>query len=219
MKTDAQLKAEVAAELEWDPAINPAHVGLAVADGVVTLSGHLETFAEKFTIEQAVQRVEGVRAVAIELDVRLSPQHQRSDTEIAQAVEASLRWHVLIPAERIHVRVEQGWVTLSGQLDWDYQRKAAQNAVQCLSGVVGLSNEIQLRPQVLPGNVSLRIRDALVRHAQREARHIDVSVAGSTAVLCGRVDTWAERAAAQGAAWSAPGIEQVVNHLVVGRGG
>lgn len=216
MKTDAQLKLDVANELQWDPSINAAHVGVAVDNGVVTLTGHLNTFAEKFAIERAVRRVEGVKAVAIELDVKLAPGHVRSDTEIAHAVESALRWHALVPDDRVVAKVEKGWVTLGGELDWDYQRDSAERAVRTLTGVVGVSNLITLKPQVTPADIASRIRAALTRHAEREANHIDVAIAGSTVTLRGQVDSLAERAAAQGAAWAAPGITSVVNQLAVG---
>jgi len=215
MKSDAQLKTDVTHELEWDPSINATHVGVAVQDGVVTLTGHLDTFAEKYAIERATQRVEGVHAVAVELDVKLAPSHKRSDSEVAMAAESMFKWHALIPADRIQVRVEKGWVSLSGEVDWEYQRAAAERAVRSLTGVVGVDNNVRLRVVALPGNISTRIREALARHAEREARHIEVTLKGSTAVLEGRVDSWAERNAAQGAAWSAPGVTMVVNNLRV----
>lgn len=218
MKTDAQLKTDVTNELEWDPAINATHVGVAVTGGVVTLTGHLETFAEKYAIERAVGRVEGVKAVAIELDVKLAPGHKRSDSEIAEAAETAFKWHSLIPGDRIQVKVEKGRVTLAGELDWAYQRTAAEKAVRSLTGVVGVINNLRLKPSVAPANISNRIRDALARHAEREARNIEVIVSGSTATLRGRVDSLAEREAAQGAAWAAPGISLVVNDLTVGPG-
>jgi osmotically-inducible protein OsmY len=215
MKTDAQLKKDVAAELEWDPSINAAHVGVAVTDGVVTLTGHLNTFAEKYAIERAVQRVEGVKAIAVETDVKLEPGHKRSDSEIATAVESALLWHALVPAERIQPKVEKGWVTLKGEVDWEYQRQNAEKAVRPLTGVVGISNLITLKPSVTPAKVADRIRDALARHAEREAKHIEVMVSGSAITLRGTVDSWAERNAAFGAAWSAPGVLSVVNEIKV----
>lgn len=218
MKTDEQLKTDVTSEMEWDPAINATHVGVAVKGGVVTLTGHLETFAEKYAIERAVGRVEGVKAVAIELDVKLAPGHKRSDSEIAEAAEAAFKWHALIPGDRIQVRVEKGRVTLAGELDWEYQRTAAEKAVRPLTGVVSVINNLRLKPSVAPANISNRIRDALARHAEREARNIEVIVNGSTVTLRGRVDSLAERSAAQGAAWAAPGISLVVNDLTVGSG-
>ena len=215
MKTDTQLKKDVSSELEWDPAINAAGVGVAVKDGVVTLSGHLDNYAQKYAVERAVQRVEGVKAVAVELDVKLAPDHKRSDTEIAQAAEQAFSWHSLIPAERIRVKVEKGWITLTGELDWAFQRTNAEKAVRPLTGVIGVTNSITLKPQAAPVNVTTRIQDALTRHAQTEARNIDVAVSGAVVTLRGKVHSWSERTAAQGAAWSAPGITQVVNELQV----
>lgn len=215
MKTDAQLKADIASELDWDPSIHAANVGVAVKDGVVTLTGHLETYAEKYAIERAVQRVEGVQAVAIELDVKLDPGHKRSDAEIAAAVESALQWHALVPEDRIRVMVEKGWVTLTGEVDWEFQRASAEKAVRPLTGVVGLSNGVTLKAKSMPGNISSRIRDALARQAEREARNVEVTVSGSVVTLRGKVHSWAERDAVQGAAWSAPGITQVINQLSV----
>lgn len=215
MKNDAQLKKDVLAELEWDPAINAAGVGVAVKDSVITLSGHLDNYVQKYAIERAVQRVEGVKAVAIELDVKLSPEHKRSDTEIAQAAEQAFEWHSLIPSERIRVKVEKGWITLTGEMDWAFQRTNAENAVRPLTGVIGVTNSITLKPQAAPVNIAARIRDALTRHAETEAKNIDVAVNGAVVTLRGKVHSWSERAAVQGAVWSAPGISQVVNELQV----
>ncbi|MDE2094418.1 MAG: BON domain-containing protein [Burkholderiales bacterium] len=215
MKSDAQLKTDVAAELEWDPSINATNVGVAVKDGVVTLTGHLDTYAEKYAIERALQRVQGVKAIALELDVKLASGHVRSDSEIAAAAESAFKWHALIPAERIRVKVEKGWVTLTGEVDWEYQRREAEKAVRPLTGVVAVTNSITLKRNVAPANITHRIRDALTRQAEREAKGIEVDVSGSTVTLRGTVHSWAERSAAQGAAWSAPGISRVVNDLIV----
>jgi osmotically-inducible protein OsmY len=212
-KKDADIRKDVMAELEWDPAIDPTHVGVAVREGVVTLTGHLDTYAEKY----AVQRVEGVHAVAVEIDVKLEPGHRRSDSEIATAAESALKWHALVPEDRVRVQVEKGWVTLGGEVDWEYQRVAAAKAVRPLTGVVGVTNGIALKPQTTPANIGDRIREALARHAEREARHIVVDVSGATVTLKGRVDSWPERSAAEGACWAAPGITRVVNDLTVTR--
>lgn len=215
MKSDAQLKKDVEAELDWDASVDATHVGVAVKDGVVTLSGHLDTYAEKIAAERAAQRVEGVKALAVELDVKLAPGHRRSDAEIAAAAESALKWSTLVPEDRITVRVERGWVTLSGEVDWDYQRNHAAKAVRPLTGVVGVTNQIALKPQVTPANITHRIQSALQRQAEREAQHIEVIVSGHTVTLKGQVHSWAERNAAQGAAWSAPGITSVINQLRV----
>jgi osmotically-inducible protein OsmY len=215
MKTDAQLKKDVESELEWDASINASHVGVTVNDAVVTLTGHLDTYAEKYAAERAVQRVQGVKAVAVELDVRLAAGHQRTDGEIAAATDSALRWNALVPEDRVKVMVEKGWVTLSGEVDWDYQRVAALKSVRPLTGVLGVTNSMTLKPQVAPADISVRIRSALQRQAEREAKGIEVSVSGHTVTLKGQVHSWSERAAAQGAAWSAPGITSVVNQLRV----
>lgn len=215
MKTDAQLRNDVMDELDWEPAVKSTNVGVAVKDGVVTLSGHLDTYAEKYAIEKVVQRVEGVKAVALELDVKLAPDHHRSDSEIASAIENALAWHVLIPSDRLRVTVEKGWVTLTGDLDWAYQRNDAELAVRPLTGVVGVTNRINLKPKTSPSNIANRIRDALARHAEHSAKHIEVVVSGNAVTLQGKVSSWAERQAAQGAAWSAPGITDVTNKIEV----
>jgi osmotically-inducible protein OsmY len=215
MKSDSQLKKDVESELEWDPSLDATHVGVAVKDGVVTLSGHLDSFAEKFAAERAVQRVQGVKALAVELDVRLGAGSKRTDGEIAAAAESALKWHTLVPEDRVKVMVEKGWITLSGEVDWEYQRNHAFKAVRSLHGVVGVSNNITLKPQVTPANLSARIQQALQRQAEREAKGIEVMVSGHTVTLRGRVHSWAERTAAQGAAWSAPGITSVINELRV----
>lgn len=215
MKSDSQLKKDIEAELEWDPAINAAQVGVSVKNGVVSLSGHLDTYAEKRAVEKAVQRVSGVQALAVELDVKLAPDHVRTDAEIAAAVESALLWHSLVPHERIKVKVEKGWVNLSGEVEWDYQRRSADNAVRPLLGVVGVSNYISIKPTVTPTDITKRIQEALTRQAEREGKNITVALSGSTVTLRGSVHSWAERNAAQGGAWSAPGITNVVNELKV----
>lgn len=215
MKTDAQLKKDVEAELDWDPAIQAARVGVVVQDGVVTLTGHLGTFAEKAAAERAVKRVAGVRGMAVELDVKLEPHHQLSDAEIASAVQAAFKWHAAIPEDRIHFSVEKGWVTLTGAVDWDFQRHNAEAAVRPLTGVQGVVDKIHLRVREAPDYVVHRIHDALARYADDEATHIEVLVENGTATLRGTVNSWAEHGIVQHAAWSAPGIQRVFNELKV----
>jgi osmotically-inducible protein OsmY len=215
MKTDSQLKHDVNAELEWDPAIDSAHVGVAVDEGVVVISGHLHSHAEKYAVERAVQRVAGVRAIAIEAEVMLEPQHQHSDAEIAAAIETAFRWHAQIPQDRIRVRVEKGRVTLSGEVDWDYQRHNAELVVRPLTGVVQLVNKIALRERKAPEYVAHRIQEALARYAEHQAQQVEVRVEGDVATLRGMVNSWAERETIQAAAWLAPGISRVVNQIQV----
>ena len=216
MKTDVELKKDVTAELAWDPAVKSTAIGVAVKDGVVTLSGHLETFAEKHAAERALRRVAGVKAVALELDVKLSLDHKRSDTDIAAGAEGALKWNTLVPLEGIRLTVDHGWVTLQGEVEWDYQRRGAEKAIRPLMGVVGISNEITLRASAKVADLSRKIQEALTRQAIREAKHIQVDVDGTTVKLSGTVHSWQERDAAQGVAWSAPGVLAVIDELRVG---
>jgi osmotically-inducible protein OsmY len=215
VKSDAQLKQEVQAELAWDPSVDARHVAVTVAKGVVTLRGQLDSFAEKHAIERAVQRVRGVHAIAVELDVTLAPAHQRSDSEIALAIETVLTWQARVPADRIQVQVEQGWVTLRGEVDWDYERQQAERVVRPLTGVSGLTNAITLKPCALPSGLAVDVQQALARLCHPDAEAIEASVDGATVLLSGKVSTWAERQAAERAAWSAPGVCHVVNDIVV----
>jgi osmotically-inducible protein OsmY len=213
MKTDAELKRDVTAELSWDPAVRSTAIGVSVKDGVVTLTGHLDTYAEKHAVSQALKRVAGVKAVAIELDVKLSPGHQRSDTEIAAAAEQALRWSTSVSPELIRVTVDHGWVTLTGELEWDYQRRSAERAIREVIGVVGIGNQITLRARPHAADLEKQIQEALTRQAIREAKHIQVAVDDSTVKLTGTVHSWHEREAVQGVAWSASGVKHVVNEL------
>ena len=216
MKTDLELKGDVTAELAWDPAINAAGIGVMVKDGVVTLTGHLDSFAEKHALEQALQRVEGVRGMALELDVKLPSEHQRSDSEIAQTAASALRLNSLVPEGQVKVKVESGWVTLTGEVDWSYQLARAEQCIRPLAGVRGLDNQIIIRPRASGKNIKSEITAALTRQAMREAQHITVEVEGGVVTLRGKVRSLAEREAAVGAAFSAPGVVRVVDKLQVG---
>ena len=215
MKTEAQLKTDVTDELFWDPMVNSTHIGVIVNAGVVTLTGHLDTFAEKHAAERAVRRVAGVRGIAMELDVKLASIHKRSDSEIAQAASSALRWNSLVPDDLVKVEVEDGWITLTGELPWTYQIKSAEKCVRPLVGVRGLSNMIKLKPQVNTADIGVQISDALKRQAAREAKHIEIEVKGGTVTLAGKVHSLAERDAAVGAAYSAKGVATVVDRLEV----
>jgi len=189
---------------------------VAVKDGVVTLSGHLDNFADKHAAARALRRVAGVKAIALELDVKLAPDHERSDTEIAAVAENALQWNTLVPQGRIRLTVDHGWVTMQGEVEWDHQRHSAEKAIRPLTGVIGISNEVTLRARPKAANLSHRIEEALTRQAFREAKHIQVDVEGTTVKLSGTVHSWQERDAAQGVAWSAPGVHVVINELRVG---
>lgn len=213
MKSDYQLKQDVIAELEWDPAINADAIGIAVNDGVVTASGHIDSYAEKRAIEKALKRVSGVNTIALDLEVRLAPQNQREDTGLALAVQNSLKWNSVVPADKIRATVDNGWVTLAGEVDWDYQRIAAEKAVRPLVGVIGISNEIGLSPRLAPTDIANNIEGALKRQTERQAKRVQVDVDGSTVTLHGDVRLWSERTAAVGAAWSTPGVRKVIDDL------
>ena len=216
MRTDADLKRGVEAELAWDPAVDATAIGVAVKDGVVTLSGHVETYLEKWAAEKALRRVHGVKAVALEIDVRLSPDHQRSDTDIARAAESALKWNSCSPAGAVTLTVDRGWITLRGELEWDYQRQSIEKSLRHLTGVIGITDDIGLHYRPTPLDISHRIGEALKRQSEREARHIQIDVKGDTVTLRGKVHSWQERDAAWGAAWSAPGVVKVVDELTVG---
>lgn len=203
------------AELEWDPSVNSAAIGVGVKDGVVTLTGHLETFYEKYAATRAVQRVVGVKAVAVEVDVKLATDHKRSDTEIAQSAQQTLKWNTQVPHEAITLTVDHGWVTLQGEVDWDCQRRGIERVIRPLRGLVGISNQIALRLKPQVTDLSRKLEEALTRQAIREARKIQIHVDGSTLRLTGNVHSWQERDAAQGVAWSAPGVHSVINELRV----
>lgn len=216
MKTDAHLKADVIEELAWDPAVNATGIGVAVTDGVVTLTGHLASFAEKHAAERAVKRVAGVRGIALELDVKLGKDHQRSDSEIAQAAATALELNSLVPNGKVQVQVENGHVTLTGEVDWRYQLASAEQCVRPLAGVRGLSNRITIKSHASSKDVGAQITAALTRQAAREAKHLTVEVEGSLVTLRGKVHSLAEREAAVGAAFSARGVSRVVDKLEVG---
>ncbi len=216
MKTDALLKNHVVDELAWDPVVRATDVGVIVKDGIVTLTGTLASYAEKFAAERAAQRVIGVKGLAVQLEVRLPTQHERTDADVALAAERALEWSALVPAGHVQVMVEKGHVTLGGEVGWEYQRAAAERAVRDLLGVTGLTNLVRIAPQVQPSQLQKSIHDALARQADREAQKINVAVDGTTVTLTGRVHSWAERDAAMGAAWAAPGVAAIVNEIVVG---
>jgi osmotically-inducible protein OsmY len=214
MKTDAQLKTDVTEELRWEPSVNAANVTVAAHNGIVTLNGSVPHFADKLAAERAAQRVEGVKAIAEELEVNLSGIHKRNDAEIAQAVLTAFGWHVWVP-KSVQATVEDGWVTLTGSVTWAYERSAAEESVRYLSGVKGVSNSIVLKPSVQASSVKDAIEKALERDAELDADHIKVSADGSKVTLTGTIPSWNERRGAGWAAWSAPGVTEVRNELTV----
>ena len=213
MKDDNELRRDIERELEWEPSIDERPIGVSVVDGVVTLTGEVDSYAEKWKAERTAERVSGVKAIANKLEVRLSG--QRSDTDLAEAAVHALKWNVMVPSDQVKVEVENGWVKLVGTVNYDYQRRAAERAVRNLPGVRGISNLIVVRPKVEPDHLKQKIEETFKREALMDAQRIDVDVSGSEVTLRGTVRTWLERHEAEKAAWSAPGVTAVHNYITV----
>ena len=214
-KTDEELQRDVRIELLWEPSVTATQVGVSVKDGVMTLTGHVPSYLEKLAAERAAKRVAGVRAVANEIDVKLPDGTRRTDEDIAADAVKALRAKMFVPAERIKVTVDQGLIILEGDARWQFQRKAAERAVQNLPGVAGVSNRIQVRPRVTPDELQSKIEAALTRQAVLDAQRISVEVNGDEVILRGTVRSWKEREEAERTAWSAPGVRSVNSQIIV----
>jgi osmotically-inducible protein OsmY len=215
MKTDAQIRDDVIEELRWDPQITePDAIGVAVVDGAVTLTGHTSTYAEKLAAARAAERVYGVKALANDIKVQLSGL-PRDDSDIARAIAHVLEWNVQVPEGRVHAEVENGWITLEGEVEYDYQRREVDRMVRQVRGVTGVLNHITVNPPVTPERVHAAIEESFKREAEIDARHVRVDVTDHTAKLYGQVHSLAEANAAVAAAAAAPGVASVENHLAV----
>ena len=215
-ESDRQLQKRVQDELDWEPSVDARHVGVVASGGVVTLSGHVPSFADKITAERAARRVRGVKAIAQEIEVQLPSEQQTGDDEIAARALKVLAWNASVPKEAVTVKVEKGWMTLTGTVDWQYERDAAERAVRKLTGIRGVSNMLVVEPKVQPADVRRCIEKALRRDAELDAARVTIDVEGGRVVLGGRVHNWHEREVAERAAWAAPGVAQVEDRISVG---
>jgi osmotically-inducible protein OsmY len=213
MKTDLQLQHDVLAELHWEPSVHAAQIGVEVRDSVVTLAGEVGSYPEKWNAERAAQRVRGVKALAVEMTVKLSELGRRSDADIAESATHALRWTGSLPADAVTVLVDGGWLTLSGDVEWQYQRQAAADSVRQLPGVTGVSNQIGIRPALSATVVRSDIEAALKRRAAAAGTGIAVEVDGADVTLTGNVPSWADRELAMRSAWASAGVRQVVNKM------
>ena len=215
MSSDSDLKKAVLAELGWEPSVNSAHIGVTAHEGVVTLTGHVASYMHKLAAEKAASRVKGVKAVAEEIEVKLPYDIKRSDEDIAAAAVGRLAWNSTIPADAIMVKVQSGWITLTGNVGWHFEKEDAERDVRALSGVIGVSNQVEVKPTVSASNVKRDIEHALHRSWYYHPDTIQVAAQGGKITLSGKVSTWNARRLAGSTAWSAPGATYVENDITV----
>jgi osmotically-inducible protein OsmY len=215
IRSDEEIQRDVLAELKWDMRVQPNEVGVSVKDGIVTLTGWVDSYVKRWAAEEAALRVHNVKAVANDIEVRLPGSAERTDPDLAAAVVNALKWDTAIPAGKIEVTVSKGWVTLIGEVDYAFQKIDAERAIRHLSGIRGITNLIAVRPSVLPSDLKQKIEQALVRNAETDARNIRVEVEGSKVILRGTVRSYAEWKAAGETARSAPGVTDVENHILI----
>jgi osmotically-inducible protein OsmY len=215
MRNDADIRRDVESELRWDPSIDDRRIGVAVNEGVVTLTGDVPHYSGRWAAEDSAKRVSGVRAVANDIQIKIPASEERNDTDIALAAATALQWNVSLSGAEIKPVVKDGWVSLTGQVTWGYQRFAAETAVRHLMGVKGVSNEISVKPTVKASDVKKKIEEAFQRHALLDAKDIQVVVHNATVTLNGQVHSWKEREDATWAAWAAPGVNTVENRLSI----
>lgn len=215
MKTDLEIQTDVLAEIRWDPKIKAAHIGVEVSEGVVTLSGYVENYSEKLNAEMAAKRVLGVRAIAQEIQVLLPGESYRSDTEIAHQIQTIIKWSGIDPLEQIEIKVEQGFITLSGVVEAHHQRELAQSYASNMSGVTGVSNLIQITPRVSGPVIKQDIQEAFTRQAIDEAKNLDILIDKNTVTIIGKVKNWSERNTAINTAWSIPTVKNVIDKIQI----
>jgi osmotically-inducible protein OsmY len=213
MRSDSDIKRDVEHELQWDPRINSPDIAVSVKNGVVTLTGFAHSYSDKFEAERAAKRVAGVVGLANDIEVRLSPADQRPDPEIARDAVAAIKARLPVSGARITVTVDKGWLVLEGEVEWQYQREAAETAVRRIKGVKGVSNSIRLMPKPTPSEIKRKIEEAFRRSAEVDANRVTVETSGTAVVLTGTVRSWAERQEAERVAWMAPGVSRVDNQI------